>query len=54
MAIHRTAATSHGKNRSLMRRAGIVGLPGPAKVERFNGVAQADYFTHREFYLLAE
>ncbi|WP_158510667.1 IS3 family transposase [Rhodococcus erythropolis] len=34
----------------LMRIAGIVGLPGPAKVERLKGVATADDLVRRRFH----
>ncbi|MFF1946026.1 IS3 family transposase [Rhodococcus qingshengii] len=34
----------------LMGIAGIVGLPGPAKVRRLKGVAAAEDLVHREFH----
>nr|THJ66120.1 hypothetical protein EU244_28225 [Rhodococcus qingshengii] len=37
----------------LMRIAGIVGLPGPAKVKRLKGVATADDLVHRKFHRLS-
>ena len=37
----------------LMRIAGIVGLPGPAKVTRLKGVATANDLVHRKFHCLA-
>ena len=37
----------------LMRIAGNVGLPGPAKVKRLKGVATADDLVHRKFHRLS-
>lgn len=37
----------------LMRIAGIVGLPGPAKVTRLKGIATADDLVHRKFHRLS-
>ena len=37
----------------LMSRAGIAGLPGPAKVKRLSGVATADDLVHRKFHRLS-
>lgn len=37
----------------LMSKAGIVGLPGPAKVKRLHGVATADDLVHRTFHRLS-
>ena len=37
----------------LMSSAGIVGLPGPAKVKRLHGVATADDLVHRKFHRLS-
>ncbi len=36
----------------LMTRAGIGGLPGPARIERLKGVATADDLLHRKFHRL--
>jgi putative transposase len=36
----------------LMHRAGICGLPGPAKVKRLRGVATADDLVNRKFHRL--
>ncbi|WP_394855634.1 IS3 family transposase [Rhodococcus globerulus] len=36
-----------------MRLAGIVSLPGPAKVKRFKGVSTADDLVHRKFPYLS-
>ncbi len=37
----------------LMRIAGIVGLPPPAKVKRLKGAATADDLVHRKFHRLS-
>lgn len=37
----------------LMREAGIVGLPGPAKVKRLHGIATSDDLVHRNFHRLS-
>ena len=37
----------------LMSRAGIRGLPGPAKVKRLHGIATADDLVHRKFHRLS-
>lgn len=38
---------------TLMKHAGIVGLPGPAKVKRLKGIATADDLVHRKFHRLS-
>ena len=37
----------------LMSKAGIRGLPGPAKVKRLHGIATADDLVHRKFHRLS-
>ena len=37
----------------LMTRAGIGGLPGPARIKRLKGVATADDLVNRKFHRLA-
>lgn len=44
---------SENLDAELMRMAGIVGLPGPAKVKRLKGVATADDLVHRKFHRLS-
>ena len=36
-----------------MSKAGIRGLPGPAKVKRLHGIATADDLVHRKFHRLS-
>ena len=36
-----------------MSKAGIRGLPGPAKVKRLRGIATADDLVHRKFHRLS-